>query len=69
MGILSVFLAIPDQVPQVITLISFDQFIEASLGLVLMVGAAVFFKRAKKRKLKKLKEQQERIDKERNKRD
>lgn len=64
MGIISVLLDQTSQAPQVITLISFDQFILASLGLGLMVGAAVFFKRAKKRKLKKLKEQQERIDKE-----
>ena len=69
MGIISVLLDLPSQATHVITLISFDQFLLASLGLCLMVGAAVFFKRAKKRKLKKLKEQQERIDKERKKKD
>lgn len=69
MGIIPVFLDLTSQAPQVITLISFDQFVLASLGLGLMVGATVFFKRAKKRKLKKLKEQQERIDRERNKKD
>ena len=69
MGIISVFLDIPQQATQVITLVSFNEFIEASIGLGIMVGAAVFFKRAKKRKLQKLKDHQERIDAEKKKKD
>lgn len=60
--------AIPaSNVVQTITLVNLPEFLLASLGLGIIVIAAVFWKRAKKQKLKKIKEHQARIDAEKQK--